>query len=379
MKTNEVQNYESIKELSTERAPMLLRSRHNSSHMLLKTALLNVMSQEQRKRNHSFDLLQNQIRYFQPKNKYLSEKVNKISHKAKLKKSIKHIQRVVDKNKIKSQPNISDILLMKSSINKINHTATELGKTSISNFKDEMKDLYYLKKLQKNKKKQDSQYRSRMQRIHELCEAENDPEKLKLDAQKLMREIKDIHRQFDKIVAPKEAEVDSIKAKALLQNQHNISDIEKPNLSKNIGHQRLSRHQVNVSQIFPNLPKCFRRRTRKRLRDRASGLPSQNKRLTGAAQDKNSRKFRSIKKVNSILGGINSPDKKFLSINEIQSPKRLSADAFQKKNILLKSGGKFFHKSKEIANSKSVPKKKIQFNFEELRLNKKVSKPVQGS
>lgn len=105
-----------------------------------------------------------------------------------------------------------------------------------------------------------------MRRISFEYNAERSPEKNKFEAKQIMKDIKQIHEEFNKIIAPKDLEIQGNKAKALLEKKDILHGIEKDKIGKNIGHQKFSKDDKSKAKKFGLLPNCFRTKARSKKR-----------------------------------------------------------------------------------------------------------------
>lgn len=182
----------------------------------------------------SYSLLQNQIKVFETDSGYLSKKINQIASNASSKKRLNKIKKIVDRKRSQTQPNTLDLIKLHNSVEIFNSKVQDVG--DLNNFNDEIRDLEYVKKLDQNRKEAEKDYRNRMRRISFEYNAERSPEKNQFEAKQIMKDIKQIHEEFNKIIAPKEVEIQGNKAKALLEKKNILDGIEKDKIGKNIGH-----------------------------------------------------------------------------------------------------------------------------------------------
>lgn len=164
----------------------------------------------------------------------MSKKINRIASNASSKKRLNKIKKIVDRKRSQTQPNTLDLIKLHNSVEIFNSKVQDVG--DLNNFNEEIRDLEYVKKLDQNRKEAEKNYRNRMRRISFEYNAERSPEKNKFEAKQIMKDIKQIHEEFNKIIAPKDLEIQGNKAKALLEKKDILHGIEKDKIGKNIGH-----------------------------------------------------------------------------------------------------------------------------------------------
>jgi hypothetical protein len=84
---------------------------------------------------------------FDTENSFLNRRINRINRNAKKKQNMQKLQKHVKKrNHKRTQSSTLDLLKLQNSVNIFNSTVEDVG-GDIQSFKDEMRNLDYLKKL----------------------------------------------------------------------------------------------------------------------------------------------------------------------------------------------------------------------------------------